>query len=145
MIVNDFSARDLQRAEMEVGLGPAKGKDFATAIGPALLTRDEFSDKIDKQKLSLDMRARVNGRQLSSGNSSTLFHSLPKMIAQASRDADLFPGAVIATGCVGGGCIWELGPENTGGWLKPNDLVELEIERMGILRTRIIARPDAGG
>ncbi len=139
-IFNDFSARDLQRAEMEAGLGPAKGKDFATAVGPALVTRDEFSDKIDKERISLDMRARVNGRQLSWGNSSTLFHSLPKMIAHAARDSDLFPGALLGTGGVGGGCIWELGPENTGGWLKPGDVVELEIERIGVLRTRVIAR-----
>ncbi len=140
-IINDFSARDVQRGEMEAGLGPAKGKDFATAVGPVLMTRDEFSDKIDAEKISLEMRARVNGRQLSSGNASSLFHSFPKMIAHASRDADLFPGALIGTGAVGGGCIWELGPENTGGWLKPGDVIELEIERLGVLRTRVIARP----
>ena len=140
-IINDLSARNLQRAEMDVGLGPAKGKDFATAVGPMLVTRDELSDKIDKEKISLDMRARVNGRDLSRGNSSALHHSFPNMIAHASRDADLFPGDLIGSGTVGTGCIWELGPENTGGWLKPNDVVELEIERLGILRTRVIARP----
>ena len=140
-IINDLSARNLQRAEMDVGLGPAKGKDFATAVGPMLVTRDELSDKIDKEKISLDMRARVNGRDLSRGNSSALHHSFPNMIAHASRDADLFPGDLIGSGTVGTGCIWELGPENTGGWLKPNDVVELEIERIGILRTRVIARP----
>lgn len=143
-IINDFSARDIQRAEMEAGLGPAKGKDFATAVGPVLMTRDEFSDKIDKERISLEMRARVNGRQLSIGNASSLFHSFPKMIAHASRDADLFPGALIGTGTVGGGCIWELGPENTGGWLKPTDVVELEIERLGVLRTRVTGRPSSG-
>ena len=143
-IINDFSARDLQRAEMEAGLGPAKGKDFATAIGPVLMTRDEFSDKIEAGKISLEMRARVNGRQLSSGNASSLFHSLPKIIAHASRDADLFPGAVIGTGAVAGGCIWALGPENTGGWLKPGDVIDLEIERLGVLRTRVTARPSTG-
>ncbi len=142
-VINGFSARDLQRAEMEVGLGPAKGKDFATAVGPVLVTRDEFSDKIDRERISLDMRARVNGRELSLGNSSTLFHSLPRMIAHASRDADLFPGAVIGSGAIGAGCIWELGPENTGGWLKPGDVVELEVERIGTLRTTITSRPSA--
>lgn len=140
-IINDFSARDVQSAEMEVGLGPAKGKDFATAVGPVLVTRDEFADKIDDERVSLEMRARVNGRELSRGNSSALFHSFPKMIAQASRDADLFPGDLIGSGTVGGGCILELGPENTGGWLKAGDLVELEIERLGTLRTKIAARP----
>jgi fumarylacetoacetate (FAA) hydrolase len=140
-IINDFSARDLQRAEMEVGLGPAKGKDFATAVGPVLVTRDEFGDKIEKEKISLEMRARLNGRELSRGNSATLFHSFPKMIAQASRDAELFPGDLIGSGAIGGGCILELGPENTGGWLKAGDVVELEVERIGKLRTKIAARP----
>jgi fumarylacetoacetate (FAA) hydrolase len=142
-IIDNFSARDLQRSEMEIGLGPAKGKDFATAVGPVLVTRDEFSDRIDRERIALDMRARVNGRELSFGNSSMLFHTVPGMIAQASRDADLFPGALIGTGAVGAGCIWELGPENTGGWLKPGDVVELEIERIGTLRTRIVPRPSA--
>ncbi len=140
-IINDFTARDLQRAEVAVGLGPAKGNDFASAIGPVLVTRDEFGDKIDRERISLEMRARVNGRQLSWGNSVTLFHSFPAIVAQASRDADLFPGDLLGSGTVGGGCILELGPENTGGWLKAGDVVELEIERIGILRTRIAARP----
>ena len=141
-IINDLTARDLQRADMEVGLGPAKGKDFATVVGPMLVTRDEVSDRINGEKISLEMRARVNGRELSRGNSSSLHHSFPKMIAQASRDADLFPGDVIGSGTVGSGCILELGPETTGGWLKPGDTVELEIEKLGILRTRVAARGD---
>jgi fumarylacetoacetate (FAA) hydrolase len=140
-IINDFTARDLQRAEMPVGLGPAKGKDFATCVGPMLVTRDEFADKINGETVSLNMHARVNGRELSRGNSSFLFHTFPKMIAHASRDADLFPGDVIGSGTVGFGCILELGPENTGGWLKAGDAVELEIERLGVLRTRIVPRP----
>ena len=140
-IVNDLSARDLQRAEMAVGLGPAKGKDFATAVGPWLASLDEFGDRISGERLDLAMAARLNGRELSRGNASSLHHSIPRMVAQASRDADLLPGDLIATGTVGTGCILELGPENTGGWLKPGDAVELEIERLGILRTRIVARP----
>lgn len=139
-IINDLTARDLQRAEMSVGLGPAKGKDFATGIGPVLVTRDEFADKINSETVTLGMHARVNGRELSRGNSSLLHHTFPKMIAYASRDADLFPGDVIGSGTVGFGCILELGPENTGGWLKAGDLVELEIERLGVLRTRIVPR-----
>ncbi|MEY2541617.1 MAG: hypothetical protein QOI22_1219 [Verrucomicrobiota bacterium] len=142
-IINDLTARDLQRAEMPVGLGPAKGKDFATALGPMLVTRDEFGDKINNETLSLGMSARVNGRELSRGNSSFLYHTFPKMIAQASRDADLFPGDVIGSGTVGFGCILELGAENTGGWLKAGDVVELEIERLGVLRSRVVARSSA--
>lgn len=141
-IVNDLSARDLQRKEMSVGLGPAKGKDFATAVGPYLVTLDEFQDRIDeKGRVTLEMKARVNGKVLSQGNASSMYHAWPKLIAQASRDAELFPGDLIGSGTVGTGCILELGPENTGGWLKPGDVVELEIERLGVLRTPIVERP----
>lgn len=140
-VLNDFSARDLQRKEVTVGLGPAKAKDFATALGPWLVTLDEFSDRIVGEMLTLEMTARVNGRELSRGNARALHHSIPRLIAQASRDADLFPGDLLGTGTVGTGCILELGAANTGGWLQPGDVVELEIERIGVLRTPIIARP----
>jgi 2-keto-4-pentenoate hydratase/2-oxohepta-3-ene-1,7-dioic acid hydratase in catechol pathway len=143
-IINDLSARDLQRKEMSVGLGPAKGKDFATAVGPWLVARRFFADRIEGEKLTVEMRARVNGRELSRGNVASLHHSIPRMIAHASRDADLFPGDLIGTGTVGTGCILELGPENTGGWLKPGDVVELEVERIGVLTTKIVARPAEG-
>ena len=142
-IINDLSARDLQRKEMTVGLGPAKGQDFATAVGPWLVARRFVADRIEGERLTLEMTARVNGRALSRGNVASLHHSIPRMIAYASRDAELFPGDLIGTGTVGTGCILELGPEKTGGWLKPGDTVELEIERIGVLRTRIVARPEA--
>jgi fumarylacetoacetate (FAA) hydrolase len=141
-IINDLSARNLQWREMSVGFGPAKGKDFATAVGPWLVARRCFADRIEGQKLTIEMRARVNGRELSRGNVASLHHSIPRMIAHASRDAELFPGDLIGTGTVGSGCILELGPENTGGWLKPGDVVELEVERIGVLRTRIVVRPE---
>ncbi len=140
-IVNDLSARDLQRREMAVGLGPAKGKDFATAVGPWLVTRDVFLDRIQGERLALEMTARVNGRELSRGNAASLHHTIPRLIAHASRDADLFPGDLLGTGTIGTGCLLELGAENTGGWLKPGDVVELEVERIGILRTPVVARP----
>jgi fumarylacetoacetate (FAA) hydrolase len=140
-ILNDFSARDLQRQEMTVGLGPAKGKDFATAVGPWIVAARELQDRMAGEKLTLELSARVNGRELSRGNVAALHHAIPRLIAHASRDAELFPGDLIGTGTVGTGCILELGPENTGGWLKPGDIVELEIERIGVLRTPIIARP----
>jgi fumarylacetoacetate (FAA) hydrolase len=139
-VVNDLSARDLQRAEMAVGLGPSKGKDFATAVGPWLATLDGFADRISGERLSLEMTARVNGRELSRGNAASLHHSIPRLVAHASRDAELLPGDLLGTGTVGTGCILELGPENAGGWLKPGDAVELEIERIGVLRTRIVSR-----
>jgi fumarylacetoacetate (FAA) hydrolase len=140
-IINDFSARDLQRKEMAVGLGPAKGKDFATAVGPSLVTRDEFADVIDKDgRITLNMSARVNGKELSRGNAKSMHHTWPQLIAQASRDAQLYVGDLIGSGTIGTGCILELGPDQAGGWLKPGDVVELEIERLGVLRNRVIAR-----
>jgi fumarylacetoacetate (FAA) hydrolase len=126
---------------MTVGLGPAKAKDFATGAGPWLTTRDDVADRLTGETLALDMIARVNGRELSRGNVASLHHSIPQLVAQASRDAELFPGDLLGTGTVGTGCILELRPENTGGWLKPGDVVELEIERLGVLRHRIVARP----
>jgi fumarylacetoacetate (FAA) hydrolase len=140
-VLNDFSARDLQREEMTVGLGPAKAKDFATGAGPWLTTRDDVADRLTGETLALAMIARVNGRELSRGNAASLHHSIPQLVAQASRDAELFPGDLLGTGTVGTGCILELRPENTGGWLQPGDVVELEIERLGVLRHRIVARP----
>lgn len=139
-IIDDLSARDLQRKEMSVGLGPAKGKDFATAVGPWLVAKTEFADRIEGGRLTLEMSARVNGRELSRGNVATLHHAIPRLIAHAARDVELFPGDLIGTGTVGTGCILELGPENTGGWLKPGDVVELEVERIGVLRTRVAGR-----
>jgi fumarylacetoacetate (FAA) hydrolase len=140
-IVNDFSARDLQRGEMTVGLGPAKGKDFATAVGPCMVTLDEFEDRIDRDgRVHLFMRAGVNGRELSRGNAGDMYFTWPAIIAHASRDAELLPGDLLGSGTVGTGCILELGPQNTGGWLKAGDIVELEIERIGKLRTPIVSR-----
>ncbi|HYG74002.1 MAG TPA: fumarylacetoacetate hydrolase family protein [Planctomycetota bacterium] len=142
-IINDFSARDIQRKEMSVGLGPAKGKDFATGVGPYLVTLDEFQDRIDKDgRVELEMVACVNGKELSHGNAKSMYFTWPQIIARASADAELFPGDLIGSGTVGTGCILELGPENTGGWLKPGDVVELEIERLGVLRNFITARPE---
>ena len=141
-IVNDLSARDLQRKEMSIGLGPAKGKDFATAVGPWLVPRRALADRIAGEQLTLELAARLNGRELSRGNAATLFHSIPRLIAHASRDVELFPGDLIGTGTVGTGCILELGAETTGGWLKPGDVIELEIERIGVLATRIVARAE---
>src|SRR5690242_17025084 len=102
-IMNDWSARDLQRAEMRVGLGPAKGKDFATSLGPVLVTPDEFDGSEG------EMIARVNGEERSRGNLSAMFHSWATLLAQAGRNTILAPGDVIGSGTVGTGCILEHG------------------------------------
>jgi fumarylacetoacetate (FAA) hydrolase len=138
-IMNDWSARDLQRIEMAVGLGPSKGKDFATSLGPELVTFDELADAYRDGRLHLEMTATVNGRLLSHGNSGSMYWTWPQLLAHASRDATLRPGDVLGSGTVGSGCILELTPEVTGGWLKPGDSVELMIERLGTLRNMVVA------
>jgi fumarylacetoacetate (FAA) hydrolase len=137
-IMNDWSARDLQRIEMAVGLGPSKGKDFATSLGPALIPLDELAGSYRNGRFHLEMTAAVNGRVLSRGNSGSMYWTWPQILAHASRDATLQPGDVLGSGTVGTGCILELTPETVGGWLVPGDIVELTIERLGTLRNRIV-------
>jgi fumarylacetoacetate (FAA) hydrolase len=141
-VMNDWSARDLQRAEMAVGLGPSKSKDFATSLGPLLVRFSELRDCYHDGRLHLEMTASVNGRVLSRGNAGTMYWSWPQLLAHASRDTELRPGDVLGSGTVGTGCILELTPQAAGGWLKPGDVVELTIERLGTLRNPVVARPD---
>jgi fumarylacetoacetate (FAA) hydrolase len=131
-IMNDWSARDLQREEMRVGLGPAKGKDFATSLGPVVVTPDELGE------LQLEMVARVNGEERSRGNLGSIYHSWQAIIARARENTQLVPGDVIGSGTVGSGCILEHGD---GRWLQPGDVVELEVEGIGVLRNRVGPRP----
>ena len=127
-IMNDWSARDLQRLEMRVGLGPAKGKDFATSLGPVVVTPDEFDGT------SGAMVARVNGEERSRGELGDLHYSWATILAQAGRNTRLRPGDVIGSGTVGTGCILEHGD---GRWLQRGDVVELEIEGIGVLENRV--------
>jgi fumarylacetoacetate (FAA) hydrolase len=127
-IMNDWSARDLQRVEMRVGLGPAKGKDFATSLGPVVVTPDEFDGA------SGVMIARVNGEERSRGDLRDLHHPWATLLEQAARNTTLLPGEVIGSGTVGTGCILEHGD---GRWLQRGDVVELEIEGIGVLSNRI--------
>jgi fumarylacetoacetate (FAA) hydrolase len=133
-VLNDWSARDLQRPEMKVGLGPAKGKDFATSLGPVLVTPDELGD------FRLEMVARVNGEERSRGNMGDMYHSWDAIVEHAARNTKLRAGDVLGSGTVGTGCILELGD---GRWLQPGDVVELEVEGIGVLRNRVGAT--AGG
>jgi len=127
-VMNDWSARDLQRREMRVGLGPSKGKDFATSIGPILVTPDEFDGSEGA------MVARVNGEERSRGSLAAMYHSWSTLLAQAGRNTVLSPGDVIGSGTVGTGCILEHGD---GRWLQHGDAVELEIEGIGVLRNTV--------
>jgi 2-keto-4-pentenoate hydratase/2-oxohepta-3-ene-1,7-dioic acid hydratase in catechol pathway len=133
-IMNDFSARDIQFQEMACRLGPAKGKDFATAMGPCLVTPDEIVDLG-----ALTMIARVNGEEWSRGRFGTIHWSFPQMIAHVSRGETIHPGDVLGSGTVGGGCGLDMDR-----YLKPGDLVELEIQPIGVLRTCVMNEAERG-
>ena len=138
-ICNDWSARDLQREEMAMNLGPAKGKDFATSFGPYMVTPDELENDWDENgKLHLRMTCHVNDKLVSDGNTNDLYHSFNKMIERASMNTELLPGDYLGSGTVGTGCILELRPENTGGWIKKGDVVKMAVERLGILENKIV-------
>lgn len=137
-IMNDWSARDIQRAEMAVGLGPSKSKDFATSLGPKIVPFADLKKYYRDGRLHLEMTARVNGKEYSRGNAGSMYWTWPQLLAHASRDTELRPGDVLGSGTVGTGCILELTPEAVGGWLKAGDTVELEIEGIGILRNLVL-------
>ncbi len=137
-IMNDWSARDFQADERPIGLGPAKAKDFATSLGPWLATPDEVEIYADEDgRLSLTMVARVNAVERSRGNAASMYYTFAEMIAHASRDTMLYPGDVLGSGTIGGGCLMEQ-TEGYGPWLVPGDLVELEITGLGVLRNTIV-------
>lgn len=138
-ILNDWSARDFQKEEMVLNMGPAKGKDFGSCFGPYMVTPDEIADAWDADgKLQLRMTLHVNGKLLSDGNANDMYHSWGDMIARASRNTKLVAGEYIGSGTVGTGCILELKPENTNGWIQKGDTVTLEIEGLGILENKVV-------
>jgi len=153
MIMNDLSARRLQMEEMKLNLGPAKGKDFATTIGPWLVTPDELEQyKIQTNsgnKYNLTMTAFHNGKQVSKGNMKDMNWSFAEIIERASYGVELLPGDVIGSGTVGTGCYLELNGtwaiqakeknnEFTPVWIQPGDTMELEIEALGRLKNTMI-------
>jgi 2-keto-4-pentenoate hydratase/2-oxohepta-3-ene-1,7-dioic acid hydratase in catechol pathway len=131
-IFNDWSARDIQFREMKVGLGPGLGKDFATSLGPCLTTADDFD------VASARMSARVNGELWSEGTLGAMRFSFAEVIAHLSEEQTLQPGDVLGSGTVGRGCGLELDR-----WIAPGDVVELEVQGIGVLRSRVGARTPA--
>lgn len=125
-IFNDWSARDIQFREMKVGLGPGLGKDFATSLGPCMTT----ADAIDIT--TTGMRARVNGETWSEGTLGSMRFSFPEVISHLSQEQPLQPGDVLGSGTVGRGCGLEIDR-----WLQPGDVVELEVDGIGVLRNRV--------
>ncbi len=156
MIMNDMSARTLQMEEMLLNLGPAKGKDFSTVIGPWLVTLDELEQYEIPAKeghtgksWNLRMQCRVNGEQVSDGNIGDMDWTFAEIIERASYGATLFAGDVIGSGTVGTGCFLELNgtgrlndPNYTDQWLQEGDVVEMEIDGLGILSNTIVKEED---
>ncbi len=152
MIMNDMSARRLQMEEMLLNLGPAKGKDFATVIGPMLVTLDELEqyevpckENHTGKAWNLGMKCWVNGLQLSLGNMSDMDWTFAEIIERCSYGVNLMPGDVIGSGTVGTGCLLELNgtgllnnPEFVPQWLKDGDVVEMEIDGLGLLSNTIV-------
>jgi len=156
MIMNDMSARTLQLEEMQLSLGPAKGKDFSTAIGPWLVTPDE----LEKYKIApkpghtgnaynLTMKCHVNGIEVSNGNMGDMDWTFAEIIERCAYGADVLPGDVIGSGTVGTGCFLELNgtgllndPDYKPQWLQPDDLVEMEVTGLGIL-SNVITKEDS--
>jgi len=139
-ILNDWSARDLQREETAVRLGPAKGKDFASSFGPYLVTPDELVDARRAKGYDLAMTASVNGVETSRGRWSDIQFSYGEMLARASADARLRPGDLVGSGTVGGGCLLEVRESTLGRYLEPGDSVALTVGRLGTLRNEVVAR-----
>jgi fumarylacetoacetate (FAA) hydrolase len=140
-IFNDWSARDLQRDETAVRLGPAKGKDFASSFGPWLVTPDELADRRAATGYDLAMSAEVNGTETSRGMWATSHFSFGQMLARASADVTIRAGELAGSGTVGSGSLLEVREETLGRYLEPGDEVVLRIERLGSLRTPVVARP----
>jgi 2-keto-4-pentenoate hydratase/2-oxohepta-3-ene-1,7-dioic acid hydratase in catechol pathway len=136
-IMNDWSARDVQMREMRLSMGPVKGKDFATSLGPYLVTPDELEDARKARSFDLQMTATVNGEEYSRASLADIWWSFEEMLAYASRGTRVAPGDVIGSGTCGTGCILELSLTHGSEaypWLETGDVVELSVERLGTLR-----------
>lgn len=156
LIMNDMSARGLQMEEMRLNLGPAKGKDFCTIIGPYLVTKDELVDKkVETAKghngntYSLKMKCWVNGELLSEGNMKDMNWTFAEIVERCAYGADILPGDVIGSGTVGTGCLLELNgthklenPDYEPVWLKDGDIIEMEIEGLGKIKNKIVLEND---
>ena len=152
MIMNDLSARTLQAEEMLLNLGPAKGKDFSTAIGPWLVTLHELQtleipakENHTGKAWNLGMKCRVNGVQVSEGNLGDMDWTFAEIIERAAYGVTLYPGDIIGSGTVGTGCFLELNgtgklndPNYTEQWLQEGDTVEMEIDGLGLLSNTIV-------
>ncbi len=135
-LMNDWSARDVQAGEMAVGLGPHKGKDFATSLGPWLVTPDELP--YEDGRLALEATVEVNGAEVARSDASAQHFGWPDLVAHAARDTRLRPGDVLGSGTLTGGCLIELGPLEGERFLEPGDSVTLSAPGLGTLRNQVV-------
>jgi fumarylacetoacetate (FAA) hydrolase len=140
-LMNDWSARDVQAREITVGLGPHKAKDFATSLGPWLVTPDALPYR--EGRLGVEARVTVNGREVARSDASTQHFSWPQLLEHAARDTRLRPGDVLGSGTLAGGCLLESGPQDFGDgrgerWIQPGDVVALHAEGLGTLETPVV-------
>ena len=142
-IMNDFSSRKVQMDEMKLNLGPAKGKDFATSLGPYILTVDEISDKVietrNGKQYDIDLKGFLNGKLLSHDNLKNMNWTFAQIIERISTGAHIYPGDVIGSGTCATGCLYELNsqPNKESYWLQDGDLIEIKADDLGILRNSI--------
>ena len=140
-LMNDWSARDVQAREVTVGLGPHKAKDFATSLGPWLVTPDALPYR--EGRLHLEAWVTVNGREVARSDASAQHFSWPQLLEHAARDTRLRPGDVLGSGTLAGGCLLESGPQDLGDgrgerWIEPGDVVALHAEGLGTLETPVV-------
>ncbi|MCZ4496218.1 MAG: fumarylacetoacetase, partial [Thermoleophilia bacterium] len=134
-IYGDWSARDVQRREMAIGLGPAKAKDFAQSLGPVLVPLSELEDvRVGRGRWDLAMDLLVNGERVGGGNLRDIHFDLAQLVEVASADVELQVNDYLGSGTVGTGCLLEHADRP---WLEPGDTVELRVERLGVLRATI--------
>ena len=141
MIMNDISSRLIQLKEMKLNLGPAKGKDFATVLGPYIATSEEFTDKIKKTNFGnhydLNMKCEINGKLISQDNLKNMYWTFAQIIEQISKGTTIYPGDVIGSGTCATGCFLELNQTNSEKWLKNNDIITITVDKLGTLQTKI--------
>jgi fumarylacetoacetate (FAA) hydrolase len=141
-IMDDWSGRDVQREEMRLSMGPVKGKDTATALGPLFVTPDELDDLRSGNAFDIPLTVSVNGRLYSESNLNEVYWSFSEMISYASRGTEVRAGDVIGSGTANGGCLLELrgrGQADEFPWLVPGDIVEISAGRLGTLRNTVTA------
>jgi fumarylacetoacetate (FAA) hydrolase len=134
-LLNDWSARDVQAGEMTVGLGPAKGKDFAISLGPWLVTPGELP--YEEGRLQIEAAVSVNGQEVTRTTAAEQYFTWPELVAQAARNTRLRAGDILGSGTMNRGCLLELGPLEGDRWLEPGDVVALSADGIGVLETPI--------